>query len=417
MNMTSVALLVLLTFISVTEVNFGGSSSNNPLHMTLIRHHPPFFRKESPVRIDVTVTASEVENLRAIGIEERLPEGWTFVALEGSEGQGPSIYPNPGAVPPFEFVWITPPNLPFTFSYSVLPPDYEIGTQQFFGTIEYRLDGPACHSPTTITEIQLEPSEKPSILLQGENPLELEQYSVWEEPGYVALDADQRDISSHVRIESDVNTDIPGVYFIKYSVTSPINNLSSTATRTVRVYPSDNDKNEPSSKQKQTQSEEIIHGYSSRLQSTNIITVDRLVPRGQHATSEERIHNDAERKAMNQQASRTTSGESTDITTSLHITNNEMAESSKDPTVNEATTHWHEETLDSDSKTPPPLSSQTTNDNAENLIKNQFWQRYIFAIFFGLTLLISAFTGIILKSKKRRVMKVKPYPQDKNKSK
>jgi len=75
----------------------------------------------------------------------------------------------------------------------------------------------------------------PTITVIGDNPVVLNEGDIYTEPGYVANDADDGDLTGSVTINNGgLNTTVPGTYTITYSVTdSDSNNVS--ATRTVIV--------------------------------------------------------------------------------------------------------------------------------------------------------------------------------------
>lgn len=74
----------------------------------------------------------------------------------------------------------------------------------------------------------------PIIKLKGEKKIEIDLNSTYKEPGYIAIDEIDGDITEKVKIEGEVNTKKPGNYTIKYIVFD--HNLNKTEiNRTVKV--------------------------------------------------------------------------------------------------------------------------------------------------------------------------------------
>lgn len=203
--------------------------------IALYRDHPPAYVPGETVAITLTITGQGMEGVRALGLEEQIPEGWTLVSVREYAGDPPQVQPVPGMEPPFEFAWITPPALPCVFTYTVQVPGNAWGQQQLYGILEYRLDLGAEQMPPTVTEIMGPEPQPPRLTLMGDNPTELRQDTPWSEPGYTALDQNDKDISAYVSVAGTVNTASTGTYTLEYKVTSPDTGLTATAARTVQV--------------------------------------------------------------------------------------------------------------------------------------------------------------------------------------
>lgn len=72
------------------------------------------------------------------------------------------------------------------------------------------------------------------IVLNGDKIMYLKQYSVYDEPGYTVFDSVDSSLKDLVRISGDVNTSVPGMYKLIYSVINS-ENLMITEERTVVV--------------------------------------------------------------------------------------------------------------------------------------------------------------------------------------
>ena len=74
----------------------------------------------------------------------------------------------------------------------------------------------------------------PTLTLYGNNTIEINAGSIYKDPGYNAVDAQGKNITSKVVVTGSVNTAISGTYTIKYTVTDDYGNKTSKS-RIVRV--------------------------------------------------------------------------------------------------------------------------------------------------------------------------------------
>ena len=93
--------------------------------------------------VTVSLAASGTGTLTALGVEETLPDGWTFSELADGSGQAPDVAPDAGATGLLEFAWFsssspTLPDFPVEFSYRAVPPHGTEGTQTISGLALYR---------------------------------------------------------------------------------------------------------------------------------------------------------------------------------------------------------------------------------------------------------------------------------------
>lgn len=78
------------------------------------------------------------------------------------------------------------------------------------------------------------PTTPPTITLKGDKTITIYIGSNYNDPGYSAKDSLGKDITSKVKVTSNINTSIAGVYYVSYSVTDDYGN-SSNATRKITV--------------------------------------------------------------------------------------------------------------------------------------------------------------------------------------
>ena len=74
---------------------------------------------------------------------------------------------------------------------------------------------------------------EPFIYLKGKNPIHIDQYEEYVEPGYTAKNESGVDITSNVKVTNNINNTEFGNYVVKYTVTN--NGISKTKKRTVIV--------------------------------------------------------------------------------------------------------------------------------------------------------------------------------------
>ena len=74
---------------------------------------------------------------------------------------------------------------------------------------------------------------EPFIYLRGKNPIHIDQYEEYVEPGYTAKNESGVDITSNVKVTNNIDNTEFGNYVVKYTVTN--NGISKTKKRTVIV--------------------------------------------------------------------------------------------------------------------------------------------------------------------------------------
>lgn len=81
----------------------------------------------------------------------------------------------------------------------------------------------------------------PEITLLGDNPMILNCKELYVEPGYIATDVEDGDLTAEVEITGELNTAIPGTYIISYEVTDhdPDYPMTTTVYRTIEVVDND----------------------------------------------------------------------------------------------------------------------------------------------------------------------------------
>ncbi len=100
----------------------------------------------------------------------------------------------------------------------------------------YSVEDSSNNKVEVIREIIYNDSEAPTITLNDGNATSLYVGQSYSEPGYIALDTCDGDITSNVKVSGDINTNEAGSYTLTYQITDSSGN-SAFATRTVLVTP------------------------------------------------------------------------------------------------------------------------------------------------------------------------------------
>ncbi len=97
---------------------------------------------EAGGNVDVTVTLVKQgeEPIRAIGIVETIPEGWTYQEIVSDER--PDLTPSRGHAGQLEFVWFSIPEFPASFTYRLKAPQTGAEPGAIRGETLYRTGGP-----------------------------------------------------------------------------------------------------------------------------------------------------------------------------------------------------------------------------------------------------------------------------------
>ena len=88
-------------------------------------------------------------------------------------------------------------------------------------------------------DVNIMDNEKPSLILNDESIIYLSVGAKYVEPGYVAIDNCDGNITDQVLVSGAVDTKKPGTYVLTYSVKDEEGNLSE-AKRTIKIFPKNN---------------------------------------------------------------------------------------------------------------------------------------------------------------------------------
>ena len=86
------------------------------------------------------------------------------------------------------------------------------------GKVYYSVMDSSGNIGTAIREIQYDDSRAPIITLLGDYIVNVRQYEKYVEPGFTAEDDTDGDLTHKVKVETNLDTNVPGKYEVKYSV-------------------------------------------------------------------------------------------------------------------------------------------------------------------------------------------------------
>lgn len=105
-------------------------------------------------------------------------------------------------------------------------------------TLHYDVTDVSGNSAETVTRtISVVGEVPPRIMLTGAPELTIECSSTYQDAGASAVDGCQTDISSLIVTDNPVNTAVPGVYIVTYTVSDPSGAAADPVTRSVTVLP------------------------------------------------------------------------------------------------------------------------------------------------------------------------------------
>jgi len=112
----------------------------NPADVSLERSHSSAYTAGSEFTVTIGIDADDGAPITALGLAESIPEGWTYVSSASRGGGVPDVTPEVGSSGLIEFAWITIPEFPYTFTYTLAVPQEATGAAAITGYVAYRLD-------------------------------------------------------------------------------------------------------------------------------------------------------------------------------------------------------------------------------------------------------------------------------------
>lgn len=99
----------------------------------------------------------------------------------------------------------------------------------------YRVTDSSGNTATKEFDVVIEDQKKPELILDGDKIVYLKTGSTYVEPGYVAIDNCDGNITNKVKIEGNVDTSRTGTYELNYTATDSFGNKT-TIKRTIKVF-------------------------------------------------------------------------------------------------------------------------------------------------------------------------------------
>ncbi len=209
----------------------------NPLRIVLGREHTGSYTGGKTVDVNVRISASTWDGITAMGLYEKIPEGWTLEDVRLISGVPPSVSPDSGAGGVLQFIWILPPRAPVLMRYSLRVPPRDSGVRTLTGQIEYRRGGGKLASGVALTQIDGVADELPVVELIGDAEMSVDQFSDFEDPGATATDKEDGTLTERIQVAGRVDTAKLGSYTLTYGVMDRTGNRAEPVSRTVTVEP------------------------------------------------------------------------------------------------------------------------------------------------------------------------------------
>lgn len=236
-----VTLLALPVRAAITPPE-GNPSTYNPIGVTLEQGLPSGYVEGEDVEISVEigVPGTAGSSILALGLEQELPDGWTYARMgQLISGKLPDIPPNGVSGSDLAFAWVTTSAaFPYHFTYFATPSGDQSEPLSLRGQVQYRTSGPAQYSDIATLVLDLgADNEPPVITLAGGDIVVIERGDPYVDPGWTATDNVDGDITGQVEVEGldvlDPNT--IGEYALTYRVADSAGNNALPKTRTVNV--------------------------------------------------------------------------------------------------------------------------------------------------------------------------------------
>ncbi len=230
--------MLLLALVAGSVPVHAQDSALNPVDMAIDMQGAPQFIAGGSYDILVRVSALGVSPdspLSAMGVLITPPPGWVYLGAQDTGFGTPDIEPRSGS-DVLEFAWINPPlSFPYEFAFTMGVPAEDGGVRYISGQGLYRTTGPEQLTAPVIVQTEGPDNQPPTIELIGDNPLDWPLGEPFVDPGYVATDAADGDVTSSVQVTGVVNHASEGTYTLNYTATDKVGNRSAPVSRQVNV--------------------------------------------------------------------------------------------------------------------------------------------------------------------------------------
>jgi len=236
--------LGVVALFAVSSASAQDDGDPNPLQLGITHSGPAEYFPGQPVEIVVTFTTINDGSITALGLLDTGPQNWTYLSMRPISGDVPAVAPQPGSsAAQLNFAWITiPESFPYSFAFTLNVPAEATGLATIQGQAEYRTDGERQVSPPDFITIEGPDNAAPKIQLVGDATIQVTQGNVFQDPGTIATDPEDGDLTKKVQVDGSVDTQTPGNYVLTYSVSDSQGKEAPTVTRTVTVVAKDETK-------------------------------------------------------------------------------------------------------------------------------------------------------------------------------
>jgi hypothetical protein len=228
--------LMELTVALATAAN---ATYDNPNGLSVTLTGPTTVVAGQIVELGLRIDAESSDGIAALGAAVSVPNGWTFEGLGSTTaGTAPDVRPQMGGGSPLDFAWIMAPSqFPYAFTFRV-----KTATPLDDALVEayaaYRKEtGPERVSNPVVLNLLAPDTTPPLIVLKGAEIVVLEVGNPYEDPGYVATDDVDGDITEQVVVDNLPDPSVLGDYVVAYNVRDAAGNAAIEKTRLVQVVP------------------------------------------------------------------------------------------------------------------------------------------------------------------------------------
>ncbi len=232
------AVVIMIWCMLLVTGGLFAQENTNPAGFTVTIEGPSRYNEGTNLEMALTIDAGDPAQLKALGVEVTAPEAWRFVKMEMVEGTPPAVQPLQDARAPFDFVWVQNGAFPYTWRV-LLRPEETTGGVAITAVAKYRLDSGELQSEPSTIELTDQDIVPPEITLLGDDIIVLESGNDFTDPGVIATDNEDGDISESVQVSGAVDPSVVGDYILTYTVSDAAGNEAPPVTRLVQVVPVD----------------------------------------------------------------------------------------------------------------------------------------------------------------------------------
>lgn len=191
-----------------------------------------FYIPNRVIQLTVNLTADGPGPVTALLYRLQLPTGFTFIGLTGANP--PQLLPlgNSGTL---DFIYTRVPAFPASFRIDIKVPAGAKGNYTVRGRGNYGVAGGALQLGNEVSNLFQPDTVAPFISLIGSSRITANCQGAVIDPGVIATDNAEGDVSAQVIATGNVDTTVPGTYTRTYSITDASGNVALPRQRTIVV--------------------------------------------------------------------------------------------------------------------------------------------------------------------------------------